>query len=71
MRTYENWGERELMSVQTFVYNFLKDLIRTLKRKKECSNGQELLLKVKKDQEQYERAIIDLKGELQSFIILV
>ena len=49
------------MSVRTFPY---KRLIETFKKKKECTNGQELRLKVEKDQQQYEKTIIKLKGEL-------
>ena len=54
-------GGGGLMSVRTFPY---KRLIETFKKKKECTNGQELWLKVEKDQQQYEKTIIKLKGEL-------
>ena len=42
------------MSMQTFDYNFLKDLSRPSKRK---GNVQKSLLKAEKDEEQYEKTI--------------
>ena len=44
-----------------------ESLIQTFKKKKEYKNGQELWLKVEKDQEQYEKTIVDLKGIAAKF----
>ena len=38
-----------------------------LQREKQFRNGQELWLKVRKDQEQYEKTIIELKGRTGKF----
>ena len=61
LRAYANHGEGGIMSMRRFTYKFLKGLFRPSK-KKEYRNGQELWLKAKKDQEQYVKTIVELKG---------